>query len=314
MVTNSIVKETAYNMEFQKGVAFEKNPAKLTNQTAPQLEVKNVNEIILNEEIEISEEAYQKWLETAQEEKELLIKQNYTSIFIPNIQTNHLLRESLEDASFEVVNAAYETIHNNLLKSNVGNMKEEERHNLIALGLEKAKYIADNYLSKEQAGKFLSAMETVAKYGMNGVKDENGRVTFNIQQGPLAGAPDDYVNSYEVMKEASPETYNRYQTLKQEYLTTNDSNKLLEAKKIASNWIKNAHMTNPSLFKNKAEQFAEWKQTVNETKLPTAFSETDIANKSLFMNSLLKANEQHYLMNTTYLEDNLYEFFSLLNE
>ena len=81
---------------------------------------------------------------------------------IPNIQTDAKLREGLKGMSEEVVDAAYSIIDNDFLPHNIGDMTEEERQNLIALGMEKARYLAKDMGS--QGAKFLEAMETIAQY------------------------------------------------------------------------------------------------------------------------------------------------------
>ena len=46
---------------------------------------------------------------------------------------------------------------------------------MAAFGLEAAKYLAENYLDESHAADFLSAMETVAKYGLNGSVSDGGK-------------------------------------------------------------------------------------------------------------------------------------------
>ena len=46
---------------------------------------------------------------------------------------------------------------------------------MAAFGQEAAKYLAENYLDESHAADFLSAMETVAKYGLNGSVSDGGK-------------------------------------------------------------------------------------------------------------------------------------------
>lgn len=133
--------------------------------------------------------------------------ENTHRMVIPNIQTNEKLYNSLEGADENTVKAANGIIKNYFLPNNIGDMSEEERQEMIAFGMEEAKYIAENYLDEEHAGEFLSAMETIAKYGMNGTVDESGNVTYDIRKGPMVGAPDDYVNRMDILKSKAPDLY-----------------------------------------------------------------------------------------------------------
>ncbi|MFE3573062.1 hypothetical protein [Lysinibacillus sp. NPDC059133] len=79
------------------------------------------------------------------------IEHNVLAIIIPHIQTNDKLANSLKGASQQVFDATYITISQNFLVRDVGDMTEEQRQAMISLGLEKAQYIADNYLTGQQA-------------------------------------------------------------------------------------------------------------------------------------------------------------------
>ena len=68
---------------------------------------------------------------------------------IPNIQMNEKLYSSLEGADENAVKAANGIIKNHFLPSNVGDISEQERQEMIAFGMEEAKYIAENYLDED---------------------------------------------------------------------------------------------------------------------------------------------------------------------
>lgn len=40
----------------------------------------------------------------------------------------------------------------------------------------------------------MEAMTTIAKFAVNGVKNDNGTVSYAIEKGPLVNAPDDYIH------------------------------------------------------------------------------------------------------------------------
>lgn len=123
-----------------------------------------------------------------------------------NIQANSKLQDSLEGQVKKYVMQPFRNLQKLFLRD-VGDMTEEQRQAMISLGLEKARYIADNYLEGQQAKDYMDAMTTIAKFALNGVKDENGKYTFDIEKGPLNGAADDQVNMGDILKEAYPDEW-----------------------------------------------------------------------------------------------------------
>lgn len=148
-------------------------------------------------------------------EQSIVHLENTHRLIIPNIQTNAKLYGSLEGASEEVVKAANGIIKNYLMPHDVSGMTEEQRRDAIAFGLEEARFLAENYLDQQHAGDFLSAMETIARYGVNGTVSEDGKVTYHIEKGPLVGASDDYVNESDILKAKAPDLYKELQELNQ---------------------------------------------------------------------------------------------------
>ena len=53
----------------------------------------------------------------------------------------------------------YDIIRQNFLVGNTGSMTEEERQANISLGMKKAEYAAENFISEDSRKSFLEAME-----------------------------------------------------------------------------------------------------------------------------------------------------------
>lgn len=260
--------------------------------------------------VDISEETREKWHRELGEGRERLSVIDYQApIIIPNIQTNDLLVQSLKGVSQEVIDAVYDTIEKDLLNKNLGTLSEEERQQTIALGLEKAKYIASNYLQGQQADNFLKAMETIAKYALNGTRDESGTITFHIEKGPLVGAPDDYINKFDLMKSKDPETYEKYAKNLREAFESNDQNKYIKAMRELTDWVERVTRSNPRLIEDALKNYSNWKKKQEETALPTYFTNTNFSSKEAFTNSILNNNES-----SKRLQDSIYRFFSYLQE
>lgn len=173
--------------------------------------------------------------------------ENTHRLIIPNIQTNQKLYNSLEDAPEQVVKAANGVIKNHLMPHDVSGMTEEQRKDRISFGLEEAKYLAENYLDEEHAADFLSAMDTIAKYGMNATVSEDGKAAYHIKKGPMVGMSDDYVDQF---LNSSPGTGGL------------------------------------SLYDRAAVDYQTWKKNIDDTELPAAFSNVKYTGLTSFFDSL----------------------------
>lgn len=217
--------------------------------------------------------------------------ENTHRIVIPNIQTNEKLYNSLEGADENVVKTANGIIKNYFLPHNVGEMTEEERLEMIAFGMEEAKYIAENYLTEDKAADFLSAMETVAKYGINGIVDEDGNVTYDIKKGPMVGAPDDYLDRMDILKSKAPDLYQEIYELNQNIINRKGGEKYgakfmelhLRAEKVLNSKSGKDEKTN---LEEAVEEYTDWKKKIEETRLSKAFSNVKYDNLQSFFASL----------------------------
>lgn len=233
---------------------------------------------------------------------------------IPNIQTNEKLYSSLEGADENAVKAANGIIKNYFLPSNVGEMSEQERQEMIAFGMEEAKYIAENYLDEDHAGEFLSAMETIAKYGTNGTVDENGNVTYDIKRGPLVGAPDDYVNRMDVLKEKAPDLYDEINEFNYSIVNRKSgekfSTKFLElhqrAEKVLNSTSNEEGKTN---LEAAAEEYTDWKEKIEDTKLPNTFSNITYNDLQSFFDSLQNQSS----LSNSWMTESMNRFMKWLN-
>ena len=225
---------------------------------------------------------------------------------IPNIQTDAKLREGLKGMSEEVVDAAYSIIDNDFLPHDIGDMTEEERQNLIALGMEKARYLAKDMGS--QGAKFLEAMETIAQYGMNGETDEHGRVTYDIKQGPMAGAPDGYLCISELMKRIDPEAYARHNAMITEALKKNDMSLLMKEFRFSMDWTQWAYKEKKDEINEIKDEYISWKKNMQETEVKKIY-DSNLKDMGSFTESIIMQNKT---INESYLIKNLKEFGEIL--
>lgn len=185
---------------------------------------------------------------------------------IPNIQTNDKLEKSLQGADESIVDTAYDIIKNKLLPHQVGKLTEKERQELILSGVADAKQLAGK-LAADKAKLFTEAMETIAKYGMNGKKDSQGNVTYDIRKGAMIGAPDDYISTGDLMQKIAPQQYKKYCEMMTESLVKKDYTLLVKAMKYAIDWEQRAYKENPQPFEEEKQKQVEWKRNVENTRL-----------------------------------------------
>lgn len=226
-------------------------------------------------------------------EQSIVHLENTHRLIIPNIQTNDKLYDSLENAPEHVVKATTGIIKNYLLPHDVSGMTEQQRQDRIAFGLEEAKYLAANYLDEQHAKDFVSAMETIARYGMNGVVSEEGKVTYHIEKGPLVGAPDTYVSQNDILKKKAPELYAELHELNQSVAKgeTGWGKKFIELQK-RINQVLNGNSGTVSQgkqltnYEEAVYEYKTWKKAMNDTKLPGTYSNVNYTNITSFFASL----------------------------
>lgn len=219
--------------------------------------------------------------------------ENTHRLIIPNIQTNQKLYDSLENAPEDIVRAANGIIKNYLLPHDVSGMTEEQRRDAISFGLEEADYLAKNYLDEQHARDFMSAMETIARYGMNGTVSEDGRVSYHIEKGPLAGAPDDYVHESDILKEKAPELYRELTDLNQRIANgeTGWGQRFIDLHRRINEKLSGFSGTisqgkKLSYYEEAADRYQSWKKTVENTALPATYSNVDHTSVTSFFDSL----------------------------
>ena len=227
---------------------------------------------------------------------------------IPNIQTNDKLEKSLKGAGRNTVEAAYTIIEKNFLPHNIGSMTEQERRELIAVGLEQAQYLAGG-MDAGKAELFMDAMTTVAKYGVNGKTDTLGNVKYDIRWGAMAGAPDDYISTGEMMRRLAPEQYKTYSAMLEEGFAKKDDRLVGDALKHLIGWESESYRKNPERFEEEKKKQAEWKKGVENTKIESAYRNTDKTDIGFFTDSIMG---QSRFLDRDFLLRNLREFADIL--
>ena len=240
---------------------------------------------------------------------EIIQHENTHRIVIPNYETNEQLYNSLADADDNVISSTMGIISNYLMPSDASGLSEQERQDRVAFGLETARYLAENYLDESHAADFMSAMETIAKYGLNGYVSDSGKVIYNVQEGQvrLAGASDSYVDMENWLKANDTDLYRQINELNQSIINHKDgenhSARFIELYKKATKEILNA-----SSDTKKDSDYADWKKTVEKTELPVTFQNVKYDNFQSFMESLQNQSS----LSNSWISENLNRFMKWL--
>ncbi|NBJ94682.1 hypothetical protein [Parablautia muri] len=226
----------------------------------------------------------------AEFQKEIVQLENTHRIFIPNVQTNKMLYDSLENADDKVVGAVTGIIKNYLMPHQIGDMSEKEWTDQIAFGLEQAKYLAENYLDEEHAADFLSAIETIAKYGLNGIVDKDGKVTYDIEMGYVVGSKlfADQSRIRDYLKQQAPDLYQEMEELNRNMVENKGGwgSKFIELHRRAEKVLNAPGDNGKSFYEEEHARYDTWKEKIDHTTLQETFYGTVYTDMSSFFESL----------------------------
>ena len=235
--------------------------------------------------------------------------ENTHRIVIPNYETNEQLYNSLAGADDKVISSTMGIISNYLMPSDVSGLSEQERQDKVAFGLEAAKYLAENYLDESHAADFMSAMETIAKYGLNGSVSDNGKVIYNVQEGQvrMSGAPSSYVDMESWLKANDTYLYNQINELNQSIINSKGGES--HAAKFIELYTKAAkEILNASSDTKKDSDYADWKEKVEKTELPNTFQNVKYNNLQSFFESLQNQSS----LSNSWISENINRFMKWL--
>ena len=247
--------------------------------------------------------------DTAFQAENVIQHENTHRIVIPNYETNEQLYNSLAGADDNVISSTMGIISNYLMPGSVSGLSEQERQDKVAFGLEAAKYLAENYLDESHAGDFMSAMETIAKYGLNGSVSDNGKVIYSVQEGQvrMSGAPGSYVDMESWLRANDTDLYNQINELNQSIINHRDGES--HAAKFIELYTKAAkEILNASSDTKKDSDYADWKETVEKTELPTTFQNVKYNNFQSFFDSLRNQSS----LSDSWISENIGRFMKWL--
>ena len=241
------------------------------------------------EAIEARNVAFQK--DIVQVDKSLNDLPAYSGMYGPD----KAVATAVENCNKEEQGFVYDIIRQNFLVGNSSSMTEEERQANISLGMKKAKYAAENFISEDSREAFLEAMESIAKLASAGKADSNGNMDYGVAKGRYLGHGSNLVqttNALDMMRTMDKDAYAEYQKI--------DRNKDggLNSLKYLTNWYAGAVKKNPSMVDNYEKQSEEHvEKNVKDQKLDTTFAGIKTGSKEAFFESLkmFQSNNPNFL-------------------
>ncbi|NRT91927.1 hypothetical protein [Clostridium beijerinckii] len=245
-------------------------------------------------------------LEISKEGRELAVGviEHEPAKYFGTSEINYSLNKLLEGKNSKVSKAVYTTIGSNFFPDGTVSDREE-RSALLEAGLSQAQYIADNYMSKNEATEFMSTMNKIAAIAKTRKVDtETGNSMYSTHPQKPKEAPEDYVNTGELMKRFEPDTYK----------------KLGEAINSGGDWINIL-----TSFVKKTPQHKEWIETYRQetaklekdlesTRINSRFSGVDTSNLFSFTEAMQKKIQNTSFYKKDFLIRNIDYFKYILNK
>lgn len=212
---------------------------------------------------------------------------NYLPAYSGMYGADKAVATAVENCSKEEQAFVYDIIRQNFLIGSSSSMTEEERQANISLGMKKAEYAANNFISEDNKSSFLDAMESIAKLASAGKMDANGNMDYGVKKGNYLGHGSNLVyttDGLDMMRTMDSGAYEEYQKISKE---SNDSDRQLNTLKYLTNWYANAVSKNPHMvneYEAKSDEYIE--ENVKNRKIDTTFKDLKTESKSAFLESI----------------------------
>lgn len=214
-------------------------------------------------------------------------KANYLPEYSGMYGVDKAVATSVENCSKEEQAFVYDIIRQNFLVKNSVSMTEEERQANISLGMKKAEYAAENFISEDNKSAFLDAMESIAKLAAAGSLDASGNMDYGVKKGNYIGDGSNLVytiDGLDMMRTMDSAAYAEYQKISKE---SSNADRPLNTLKYLKNWYADAVKKNPGMVDKYEEQSDKYvEEKVKNQKLDNTFTAIKTDSKSAFLESL----------------------------
>ena len=205
---------------------------------------------------------------------------------------DNAITDALKGKGQELKDNVYNIIWKDLLPHNVHGMEEADRLARIGLGVEKAQYLADQFMDDKTKSSFMEAVRSIAKIGTKGTRVGACEMDYQVKHAIQIDG-DGYVHENRsdeylyAMEKKAPKEYETYKKIKE---TSGE----VEAALFSIRWaIKNLNLIN-SNQKDYKEKQEERYEKLKKVELDQTFAGADTSSKESFLASIqekLKANK-----------------------
>lgn len=274
------IQSTVYSVTETGMTNAERMKKSMDEQLEKQKEKKEEEEKI-KEQKEAKQAAFDK--EVVQLDK----KANYLPEYSGMYDADKAVAAAVENCSKEEQAFVYDIIRQNFLIGNSSSMTEEERQANISLGMKKAEYAAENFISDDNKSAFLDAMESIAKLAAAGSSDAGGNMDYGVKKGNYLGHGSNLVyttDGLDMMRTMDSLAYAEYQKISRE---SSNADRPLNTLKYLTNWYADAVKKNPGMVDKYEEQSDKYvEEKVKTQKLDNTFADIKTESKSAFLESL----------------------------
>lgn len=214
----------------------------------------------------------------------------YSGIF----SADKVVAAALENCGREEQAFVYDIIRQNFLVKNRESMTEEERQANISLGMKKAEYAAENFVSEDSRTAFLDAMETMAKLASAGKADADGNMNYGVKAGKYLGHGSHLVyttDELDMMRTMDPDAYAEYRKIDRE---STDEDRSLNTMRYLADWYHRMIASDKNMvdrYESRSDRYVE--EHVKNKKLDTTFATLRTDSKAAFMEDLKAFQNDH---------------------
>lgn len=205
--------------------------------------------------------------------------------------------DSLNGVSDDVRQYAYDIVREDFLIDNAGDMSEEERQNLISLGLSEAQFIADNYLSGDNAKDFMTAIKKVAGIAARATREEDGTMDYGCiysRNHTENGYTVEITDSIGMMKRFRPDLYQEYKSLQKELAETHDTERILkECTKLLSGFMNELVTEQPDAWKQFKQEGLKRLEETSEKDVKDTFQNVETKSAKGFIEALMQMQNRN---------------------
>ncbi len=218
--------------------------------------------------------------------------------------------DALKGKSQELKDGVYDIIWNDLLPNNVHGLEEPDRKALISLGVEKAQYLADNFMDDKTKNSFMDAVRQIAKIGMEGKRVGTCGMEYSVKHVVQIDG-DGYVHDDNAdlylfaMEKSDPKAFAAYKKL----LKSSKGDEV-EAAFFTLHWAMK-HLSLVEANRTDYEKLRDERyEKLEKVKLDQTFSGADTSSKESFLASIaekLKSAQSPNIVNTEFFLKRLAE-------